>query len=212
MESIWYKKFPTYYGSVVRNASMTTSSENMDVLIIEDSVATASLLSDYLKQLNYKGIHTCKDGEAGIKKFFELSSSNRLPLVFLDYYLPDMDAVSVFEELIKAQPETKIIIATVAGKGEAGIKKFFELSSSNRSPLVFLDYYLPDMDAVTVFEELMESQPKTRIILETVGGKYDDGINYLIQQGAYHFLQKPFSFANLKETMNKFERERVTFA
>jgi len=136
---------------------MMANVEDMDVLIIEDSKATAGVISDYLKLLNYKEIHTCNDGEAGIKKFFELSSSNR-------------------------------------------------------SPLVFLDYYLPDMDAVTVFEELMESQPKTRIILETVGGKYDDGINYLIQQGAYHFLQKPFSFADLKETMNKFETEQVIFA
>ena len=128
-----------------------------DILIIEDSEPTASLLSDYLKLLNYKEIHTCKDGKEGIKKFLELSSSNRLPLVFLDYYLPDMDTVSVFEELIKAQPKAKIII-------------------------------------------------------ETVGGKYEDGINYLIQQGAYHFLQKPFSFEDLKEAMNKFENERVIFA
>ena len=133
---------------------MMISVDDMDVLIIEDSVATAGVISDYLKLLNYKEIHTCNDGKAGIKKFLELSNSNRSPLVFLDYYLPDMDAVSVFQELI-------------------------------------------------------EAEPKARIIIETVGGKYDDGINYLIQQGAYHFLQKPFSFENLKEMMNKFENERV---
>ena len=130
--------------------------ENQDILIIEDSEPTAGLLSDYLKTLNYKEIHTCKDGKTGIEKFFELSSSNRLPLVFLDYYLPDMDAGSVFEVLIKAQP-------------------------------------------------------KTRIIIDTVGGKDDYGIDYLIQQGAYHFLQKPFSFEKLKEMMNKFEREQGIF-
>ncbi len=136
---------------------MMTSSENMDVLIIEDSVATAGVISDYLRQLDYNRIHICNDGEGGINKFLELSSSDRSPLVFLDYYLPDMDAVSVFEELIKAQP-------------------------------------------------------KARIIIETVGGKYDEGINYLIQQGAYHFLPKPFSFDDLKQTMSKFETERVIFA
>ena len=133
---------------------MLTNVDDMDVLIIEDSEATAGVISDYLKQLNYKEIHTCNDGKAGIEKFLELSSSNR-------------------------------------------------------SPLVFLDYYLPDMTAVSVFEELTEAKPKTRIIIETVGGKYDVGINYLIQQGAYHFLQKPFSFENLKEMMNKFEDERL---
>jgi len=136
---------------------MMTNADDMDVLIIEDSKATAGVISDYLRQLDYQRIHICNDGEGGINKFFELSSSNRSPLVFLDYYLPDMDAVTVFEELIKAQP-------------------------------------------------------KTRIIVETVGGKYDDGINYLIQHGAYHFLSKPFSFDDLKQTMSKFETEQVLFA
>ena len=128
------------------------SNPKKDILIIEDSEATANLISDYLKKLNYKEIHTCKDGKVGIKKFLELSSSNRLPLIFLDYYLPDMDAVSVFEELI-------------------------------------------------------EAQPKTRIIIETVAGKDEDGIKYLIEHGAYHYLQKPFSFENLKEVMETFEKE-----
>ncbi len=131
--------------------------KNQDILIIEDSKPTANLLSEYLQMLNYKEIHICNDGKTGIKKFFELSSSNRSPLVFLDYYLPDMEMVSVFKELIMIQP-------------------------------------------------------KTRIIIGTVGEKYEDGINYLIQQGAYHFLQKPFSFEDLKETMNKFETEQVIFA
>ena len=136
---------------------MLTSVDDMDVLIIEDSVATAGVISDYLRQLDYKRIHICNDGEGGINKFLELSSSNR-------------------------------------------------------SPLVFLDYYLPDIKAVTVFEELIDAQPKTKIIVETVGGKYDEGINYLIQQGAYHFLPKPFSFEVIKQMMNKFETEQVIFA
>ena len=133
---------------------MLTSVDDLDVLIIDDSKATAGVISDYLKLLNYKEVHICNDGKDGIKKFLELSSSNRTPLVFLDYYLPDTDAVSVFEVLT-------------------------------------------------------ETQPKTWIIVETVGGQYDDGVNYLIQHGAYHFLQKPFSFENIKEMMNKFENERV---
>jgi len=136
---------------------MMINADDMDVLIIEDSVATAGVISDYLRQLDYQRIHICNDGEGGINKFLELSSSNR-------------------------------------------------------SPLVFLDYYLPDIDAVTVFEKLIDARPKAKIIVETVGGKYDEGINYLLQQGAYHFLPKPFSFDDLKQTMSKFETEQVMFA
>ena len=129
--------------------------ENQDILIIEDSQATANLISDYLKQLNYKEIHTYKDSKAGIKKFLELSSSNRLPLVFLDYYLPETDIISLFDQFLEIEPETKIIIDTIIGKEE-------------------------------------------------------DGVKYLIQHGAYHYLQKPFSFENLKEMMNTFEKEQST--
>jgi len=95
--------------------------KNQDILIIEDNEPTALLLSDYLKQLNYKDIHICNDGKSGINKFLELSNSNRSPLVFLDYYLPDMEMVSVFKELIMIQPKTRIIIDTVGEKDEDGI-------------------------------------------------------------------------------------------
>jgi len=74
LEPILDKKFPTFYGSIVCNTSLLTSVDDTDVLIIEDSKATAGLLSDYLKQLNYKEIHICNDGKSGVKKFFELSS------------------------------------------------------------------------------------------------------------------------------------------
>ena len=125
-----------------------------DILIIEDSVATAKLLGDYLEKLGYQNIHTCEDGKTGIKKFMELSNSDKLPLVFLDYYLPDIDAISVFDQIHEIQPETKIIIETVAGKNE-------------------------------------------------------EGIQYLTQHGAYHYLQKPFSFESLKEVMETFEKEQA---
>jgi len=77
-------------------------------------------------------------------------------------------------------------------------------------PLVFLDYYLPDMDAVPLFEELIKAQPKTKVIINSVAGKDEAGINYLIQHGAYRYLQKPLSFENIKEMMDEFEKERAT--
>ena len=53
----------------------------MDVLIIEDSVATAGVISDYLRQLDYKRIHICNDGEGGINKFLELLIMQLQPLI-----------------------------------------------------------------------------------------------------------------------------------
>ena len=127
---------------------------NRDILIIEDSVATAKLLEDFLKELGYPNIHACTDAKTAMSKFSKLHNSNRPPLVFLDYYLPDTDTISLFKRLLKMEPKTKIIIATVGEKDEYGIK-------------------------------------------------------YLTQHGAYHYLQKPFSLENIKEVMETFEKEQA---
>ena len=99
-----------------------TALHKRDILIIEDSIATAKLLEDFLKQLGYSNTHICTDGKTATSEFSKLYNSNRLPLVFLDYYLPDTDTISLFKRIIKIEPETKIIIATVAEKDEYGIK------------------------------------------------------------------------------------------
>lgn len=126
--------------------------QNHNILIIEDSVATAQLLEDFLNQLDYSNIYICTDAKTATSEFLKLFNSNRTPLVFLDYYLPSTDTISLFKQLIKIEPETKIIIATITKKGEYGIK-------------------------------------------------------YLTQLGAYHYIQKPFSFENIKEVMETFEKE-----
>ena len=84
-----------------------------------------------------------------------------------------------------------------------------ELSGSKRLPLVFLDYYLPDIDAISVFDQIQEVKPETRIIIATVAEKEEAGIVHLTQHGAYHYLQKPLNFEKLKEVMNTFEKEQA---
>ena len=86
--------------------------------------------------------------------------------------------------------------------------KFRELYASNRLSLIFLDYYLPKTDTISLFKELLKMEPKTKIIIETVAEKEEEGIKYLTQHGAYHYIQKPFSFENIKEVMETFETEQ----
>ena len=127
-----------------------------DILIIEDSVATEEILDYFLKKLGYQNIHKCASGKTGIAKFKELVKSDRLPLVFLDYYLPDIDSISVFDQIHEIQPETKVIIETIAEKDE-------------------------------------------------------EGIRYLIQHGAYLYLQKPLRFEKIEHVMKIFESESQKF-
>jgi len=95
--------------------------DKKDILIIEDSPAVGILLREYLERLDYHKIHTCGDGDSGIKKFKELVKPNNLPIVFLDYNLPDMNAFSVITQLLYIRPETKVIIETVSERSEEGI-------------------------------------------------------------------------------------------
>jgi len=125
-----------------------------DILIIEDSPAIGLLLKNYFEKLGYNEIHTCVTGSSAISKFNELISEGKEIIVFLDYMLPDMDARSIFTQMIKTKPDAKIILETATEKEDAGIKE-------------------------------------------------------LISLGAYRFMPKPIKFANLKNIMNDLEEDFI---
>lgn len=127
-----------------------------DVLIIEDSPAIGKLLKNYLEKLGYTQIHICVSGNTGIETFKDLVNLEKYPIVLLDYVLPDMDARSIFTQII-------------------------------------------------------EIQPNTRVILETATGKDDEGIMELIQLGVYQYLEKPIHFENFKSVMKTIETEKSFF-
>jgi len=81
----------------------------MDVLIIEDAKPLALLLTDYLKKLGYRKIHCCENGASGLQKFQELVESGIVPVVFLDYYLPDLDALVVMKQIFEIHPGTEVM-------------------------------------------------------------------------------------------------------
>jgi len=93
-----------------------------DVLIIEDSLATAMLIHDFLKKLGYENVHTCNTGKAGMKKFEELAKSDHLPIVLLDYNLPDMNASEVMLQLFNVKSDAKVILETAEEKDDETVK------------------------------------------------------------------------------------------
>jgi len=111
-----------------------------DILIIEDALPLSILLGKYLKKLGYQKIHYCKNGTLGIQKFQELVKSNNVPVVFLDYFLPDVDARYVLKQILDIHPSTDVIIETVANESESGIKRLFKLGAHS----YFLKPYDPE--------------------------------------------------------------------
>lgn len=98
------------------------SSQKKDILIIEDSVAVASLIQDFLKKLDYQEIHISDKGKNGIQVFGDLVKSNKMPIVILDYSLPDMNADEIMSEIFKIRPNTRIIIESANEKTDESIK------------------------------------------------------------------------------------------
>lgn len=98
------------------------SVEDKDILIIEDSPAVGILLKEFLNKLGMKKIHHCQNGETGIESFKELVESNKIPLVFLDYNLPDMTGHSIMTQMLTIRPDVKVIIETAREKSEDQIK------------------------------------------------------------------------------------------
>lgn len=96
--------------------------EEKEVLIIEDSQAVGILLKDFLNKLGFKKIRSCQNGKAGIEAFKEITATGIVPLVFLDYNLPDMNAFSIMTQLLNMRPDVKVIIETAREKTEESIK------------------------------------------------------------------------------------------
>jgi len=119
-----------------------------NILIIEDAEPAAIRLSEHLKKLGYQKIHYCENGTLGIQKFQELVKSNNVPVVFLDYYLPDITALLVLKQILEIHPHTDVIVETIANESENGIKKLFELGAR---------YYFPKPYKLEKLKEVMNT-------------------------------------------------------
>jgi len=96
--------------------------------------------------------------------------------------------------------------------GKSGLSLFKELINNKITPLVFLDYNLPDTNAKSVMSQILTIQPDTKIIIETASGKNEDPIKEVIGLGAYHYIQKPIHFEAIKNVMKILEDEESILA
>lgn len=99
-----------------------TKSEKKNILIIEDSPAVSFLIQEFLKKLGYDKINICASGKIGVKVFGELVKSGKMPIVFLDYSLPDMDGSEVMSKIFSDNPEARVIIESASDKYDESIK------------------------------------------------------------------------------------------
>ncbi len=93
--------------------------------------------------------------------------------------------------------------------GHSGVSLFKELVENKITPLIFLDYSLPDSNAKSVMSQILTIKPDTKIIIETASGKDEESIKEVIGLGAYHYIQKPLHFEEIKKIIAILEEEEL---
>ena len=119
-------------------------SSKSPVLIIEDSPAIGLLLSEFMKKLGYDDVHTTETGKDGVTVFNTIVETKSVPLIFLDYNLPDTTANSVMSQILTIKPYTKIIIETANSKDDEKIREVIGLGAYDyvQKPLLGIQEFL----------------------------------------------------------------------
>jgi DNA-binding NtrC family response regulator len=73
--------------------------------------------------------------------------------------------------------------------------------------VVLTDLKMPDVDGMEVLRGSREAQPEARVILMTAYGSIDSAIQ-AIQEGAYHYVAKPFRFEEISVLVRKALEDR----
>ncbi|HZS74656.1 MAG TPA: response regulator [Candidatus Nitrosotalea sp.] len=133
-----------------------------DILIIEDSVAIALLLKDFLKKLGYENVTMSDTGKSGIQAFSDLETAGKRPIVLLDFHLPDMNANEVMASIFNIRPDAKIILETADSKSDEQIK-----NALRGGAYLYIEKPIRYENLKSIFETLEKEQS---IIEETSSG------------------------------------------
>jgi two-component system nitrogen regulation response regulator NtrX len=83
-----------------------------------------------------------------------------------------------------------------SGTGNEGYTSFIEL----RPDVVLLDVKLPDMDGIDLLKKIKESGIDTEVIMISGHATIESAVK-AIKIGAYHFIQKPLSLIEVKQSV-----------
>ena len=90
------------------------------VLIVDDAAFMRVTLKTLLERNNFKVSGEAVNGIEGIKKYIEVKPD----IVTMDITMPEMDGVTALKEIIKINPNAKVIMISAMGQ-ESMVKKRF---------------------------------------------------------------------------------------
>ncbi|RED47712.1 diguanylate cyclase [Aestuariispira insulae] len=100
----------------------------MQVVVIDDTLITARLIGEYLKQLSDVTVHTYTDPVEGL----EFCLSQDIDLVLVDYLMPDMDGMEYIKRYrAERTPEEYPVIMVTAMEDKEILREAFELGAND---------------------------------------------------------------------------------
>ena len=82
------------------------------VLIVDDSKTSRKFLKNMLEEAGHEIIAEAVDGADGVAKYMELKPD----VVTMDITMPVMDGIEAVGEIMRQDPEAKVIMVTAAGQ------------------------------------------------------------------------------------------------
>lgn len=82
------------------------------VLICDDAIFMRSMIADILKQAGFEVVGEAETGAEAVERYRELKPD----LVTMDIVMPDMGGIDAVREIVKTDPDAKILMCSAMGQ------------------------------------------------------------------------------------------------
>ncbi|MDQ0153703.1 response regulator [Robertmurraya andreesenii] len=81
-----------------------------------------------------------------------------------------------------------------------------EVAKEKNPDLIFMDIVMPEKDGIEALEEIMNHNPKAKVVMASSAGTKDH-LKKALEKGAYDFIQKPISLEAITNIIEKILKE-----
>ena len=92
--------------------------DTIKVLIVDDSLIIRQAIQKYLDEFNIEVVGTAEDGKAALDLFKQAHPD----IVTLDITMPEMDGLTVLEEMMRLDPNVRVMVVTALSDKSTGLR------------------------------------------------------------------------------------------
>lgn len=92
--------------------------EKVRLLIVDDSIIIRQAIKKYLSEYDIEIVGTAEDGRVALELFKKTSPQ----IVTLDITMPEVDGLTVLEEMLKIDKDVKVMVVTALSDKATGLR------------------------------------------------------------------------------------------